>query len=235
MWISAKFELSGPDSSAFLDRVVAGSVPKPGRTTLAHMLTTAGKVGTKINDHYCDDKDDDDGDSVENPDPKVYAELTITCLEEGKFWIITGELFLHNKIVVINLKPWEWDIVTFFTISFKPLLVSSFVKSIDNTWFWKMGGRTNIKYSQVEAVRVMTSGVWRRSPGWIWKIFWMLDDRSWILDETTKEITGSFDEHDNCYWPDDFQDWKLWCVAQQCDRGVWGTLILFDIWIFRIL
>ena len=69
------------------------------------MLTTAGKVGTLINDHYCDDKDDDYGDCVENPDPKVYAELTITCLEEGKFWIITGELFLHNKIVVINLKP----------------------------------------------------------------------------------------------------------------------------------
>merc|ERR1719385_127792 len=59
----AKFELSGPESSAFLDRVVAGSVPKPGKTTLAHMLTTGGKV---------------------------YAELTITCLEESKFWIITG-------------------------------------------------------------------------------------------------------------------------------------------------
>merc|ERR1711970_788295 len=59
----AKFELSGTESSAFLDRVVAGSVPKPGRTTLAHMLTAGGKV---------------------------YAELTITCLEEGKFWIITG-------------------------------------------------------------------------------------------------------------------------------------------------
>ena len=41
---AAKFELSGPESSAFLDRVVAGSVPKPGRTTLAHMLTTGGKV-----------------------------------------------------------------------------------------------------------------------------------------------------------------------------------------------
>ena len=73
---------------------------------MAHMLTTAGKVETLINDHYYDDKDDDDGgDCVENPDPKVYAELTITCLEEGKFWIITGELFFHNKIVVINLKP----------------------------------------------------------------------------------------------------------------------------------
>jgi len=59
----AKFELSGPESSSFLDRIVAGSVPKPGRTTLAHMLTAGGKV---------------------------YAELTITCLEEGKFWIITG-------------------------------------------------------------------------------------------------------------------------------------------------
>ena len=40
----AKFELSGPQSSAFLDRIVAGSVPKPGRTTLAHMLTHGGKV-----------------------------------------------------------------------------------------------------------------------------------------------------------------------------------------------
>ena len=32
------------------------------------------------------------GDSNENLDLKVYAELTITCLEEGKFWIITGSL-----------------------------------------------------------------------------------------------------------------------------------------------
>jgi len=59
----AKFEVRGAAARAFLDRVVAGTVPKPGRTSLVHMLTTGGKV---------------------------YAELTLTCVEEGNYWVVTG-------------------------------------------------------------------------------------------------------------------------------------------------
>jgi len=59
----AKFKLTGPDARKFLDRAVGGSVPKPGRTTLAHMLTERGTV---------------------------YAELTLTCTGEEEFMIVTG-------------------------------------------------------------------------------------------------------------------------------------------------
>ena len=52
-----KFEVTGPDSRRFLDRAVAGTVPRPGRTSLVHMLTPKGRV---------------------------YAELTITCPEENR-------------------------------------------------------------------------------------------------------------------------------------------------------
>jgi len=55
--------VTGPDSRRFLDHAVAGTVPKVGRTSLVHMLT---------------------------PSARVYAELTITCLEEGRFLVVTG-------------------------------------------------------------------------------------------------------------------------------------------------
>jgi dimethylglycine dehydrogenase len=58
-----KFLLTGPDARKFLDRAVAGFVPKEGRTGLGHMLTSTGKV---------------------------YAELTITGMEGGKYMIVTG-------------------------------------------------------------------------------------------------------------------------------------------------
>jgi len=58
-----KFMLTGPDARKFLDRTVAGFVPKVGRTGLGHMLTTTGKV---------------------------YAELTITGMDDGKYLIVTG-------------------------------------------------------------------------------------------------------------------------------------------------
>merc|ERR1719153_2184228 len=58
-----KFLLTGPDARKFLDRAVAGFVPKEGRTGLGHMLTSTGKV---------------------------YAELTITGMEEGEYLIVTG-------------------------------------------------------------------------------------------------------------------------------------------------
>ncbi len=43
----AKFEVSGEQAEPFLDRVVAGGVPKTvGRATVAHALTHTGKVRT---------------------------------------------------------------------------------------------------------------------------------------------------------------------------------------------
>ena len=55
--------ITGPDARKFLDRTVAGFVPKVGRTGLGHMLTSTGKV---------------------------YAELTITGMDDGKYLIVTG-------------------------------------------------------------------------------------------------------------------------------------------------
>lgn len=59
----AKLMVTGAGARAFLDRAQAGTVPKQGRTSLGHMLTPAGKV---------------------------YAELTITCLGDEKFLVVTG-------------------------------------------------------------------------------------------------------------------------------------------------
>ena len=46
-----------------MDIATANSVPLPGRATLCHMLTRSGTV---------------------------YSELTVTCLEEDRFLILTG-------------------------------------------------------------------------------------------------------------------------------------------------
>ena len=59
----AKINVSGPDAKAYLDFLLAGTVPKTGRTTLAHALTIGGKV---------------------------MAEFTITGLEDGSFMVVTG-------------------------------------------------------------------------------------------------------------------------------------------------
>ena len=54
---------NNPESRRLLDIATANSVPMSGRTTLCHMLTTSGTV---------------------------YSELTVTCLEEDRFLILTG-------------------------------------------------------------------------------------------------------------------------------------------------
>lgn len=56
-------QFSGPQSRSFLDYLVAGTVPKLGRTSLVHALTPKGKV---------------------------YAELTLTGLPESQFMVVTG-------------------------------------------------------------------------------------------------------------------------------------------------
>ncbi len=59
----AKFEVSGPQAAAFLDYVTANSLPKVGMARVTHMLTPQGKV---------------------------FAELTISRLEDQRFMVITG-------------------------------------------------------------------------------------------------------------------------------------------------
>lgn len=56
----AKHEFKGSGTRAYLDRVLAGHVPKPGRLTLTPMLTEAGRL---------------------------YGDLTVACLEEGHFML----------------------------------------------------------------------------------------------------------------------------------------------------
>ncbi len=58
------FNILGDQARDYLDHLVAGTVPKEGRTSLGHALTPMGKV---------------------------YAELTLTCLPDNKgFMIVTG-------------------------------------------------------------------------------------------------------------------------------------------------
>ena len=57
----AKHEFSGPGARAFLDLVLAGRVPKPGRISLTPMLTDKGKL---------------------------YGDLTVACLAEDHFMLI---------------------------------------------------------------------------------------------------------------------------------------------------
>lgn len=56
----AKHRFTGPDARAFLDYIMAGRVPKPGRIALSPMLTPKGKL---------------------------YGDLTIACLSEQEFMI----------------------------------------------------------------------------------------------------------------------------------------------------
>ncbi len=56
----AKHSITGPDARKFLDHVMAGRVPQPGRISLSPMLTHKGKL---------------------------YGDLTIACLEENDFMI----------------------------------------------------------------------------------------------------------------------------------------------------
>ena len=59
----AKFIVEGDDARKYLDHLVAGTVPKEGRTSVVHALTPAGKV---------------------------YAELTLTGMSGGRFMVVTG-------------------------------------------------------------------------------------------------------------------------------------------------
>ncbi len=57
----AKHSIKGPDASKFLDYIMAGNMPKPGRLTLSPMLTAKGKL---------------------------YGDLTVACLEDDEYLIL---------------------------------------------------------------------------------------------------------------------------------------------------
>jgi dimethylglycine dehydrogenase len=59
----SKFIVSGGDARRYLDYLVAGTVPKEGRTSIVHALTPGGKV---------------------------MAEFTLTGMDKGRFMVVTG-------------------------------------------------------------------------------------------------------------------------------------------------
>ena len=58
-----KFEVTGPGAAAWLDHMVAGTVPRPGRTALNYFCTPAGGIVT---------------------------EMTITCFAADRYWLISA-------------------------------------------------------------------------------------------------------------------------------------------------
>ncbi|NNG04826.1 MAG: FAD-dependent oxidoreductase [Inquilinus sp.] len=58
-----RFELKGPGAAAWLDGMIAGALPKPGRITLAYFCTKAGRILT---------------------------EMTITRFADDHFWLLTA-------------------------------------------------------------------------------------------------------------------------------------------------
>jgi dimethylglycine dehydrogenase len=64
----ARYEVTGPDAEAWLDRLVASSLPALGRLRLAPMLNDAGRL---------------------------MGDLSVTRLEEGRFWL-TGSYYLQD-------------------------------------------------------------------------------------------------------------------------------------------
>ena len=56
----SKHEFKGPDAKKFLDYVMAGKLPKPGRISLSPMLTRKGKL---------------------------YGDLTVACMDDNEFMI----------------------------------------------------------------------------------------------------------------------------------------------------
>ncbi|MCA0273674.1 MAG: FAD-dependent oxidoreductase [Proteobacteria bacterium] len=75
-----KFRVSGPNARAWLDRIMAGAIPKPGRLSLTPMLSPKGKV---------------------------IGDFTVTCIREGLFQITGsyGAQDQHLRWFELNLDP----------------------------------------------------------------------------------------------------------------------------------
>lgn len=65
----AKFEVTGPGSRAYLDRVFCGRIPAPGRLRLGYMLTPRGRI---------------------------WSEATITCLAPDRFLLCGPTVAVHR-------------------------------------------------------------------------------------------------------------------------------------------
>ena len=75
-----KFELTGSEARRLLDLATANTVPLAGRTALCHMLTRTGTVRGGP----------EGGVQIIVRVLQVYSELTVTCLEDDRFLILTG-------------------------------------------------------------------------------------------------------------------------------------------------
>jgi len=80
----SKHEFQGPDARKFLDYVLAGRIPKPGRISLNPMLTPKGKL---------------------------YGDLTVACLNDNKFIVFGSGAVqeMHRRWFESHLK--DFDIV----------------------------------------------------------------------------------------------------------------------------
>nr|XP_042906993.1 dimethylglycine dehydrogenase, mitochondrial isoform X2 [Parasteatoda tepidariorum] len=81
----AKFRVSGADAGLFLDKILANKLPKMGKTNISHLLTENGKV---------------------------YAELTVTRLDENLFLLITGSgSEIHDlRYLEEKARTWKSDV-----------------------------------------------------------------------------------------------------------------------------
>ena len=121
--------VKGKNARRYLDYVVAGTVPKSGRTSLAHALTSSGKV---------------------------MAEFTITGLEDDSFMIVTGSgSELHDlrhlqKImfdekwtdVTIENKTDDIGVLSIVGPNSKEVLTKSLQQDIDD---WKFLGARKVR------------------------------------------------------------------------------------------
>jgi glycine cleavage system T protein len=81
-----KIEVTGPNALTLLQRVTDSNVDKPvGSTTYTQFLNTRGGVE---------------------------ADVTVSRLEQNKFWVITGSGFLANDLAWLQMKKQEGDNVT---------------------------------------------------------------------------------------------------------------------------
>ena len=74
----AKHELAGQGARAFLDRLLAGRLPPPGRLALAPMLTPKGRL---------------------------YGDLTVACLAQDRFWLFASGVMqqAHRRWLLARL------------------------------------------------------------------------------------------------------------------------------------
>ena len=81
----AKHEFTGRDARAFLDHLLAGHIPKPGRLALTPMLTQKGKL---------------------------YGDLTVACLDDERFYLFGSGVAqnMHRRWFETHLQEFAGDV-----------------------------------------------------------------------------------------------------------------------------